>query len=59
MAKEQGIEFLGRIPIDPKFTTMVDTEGAGSYVHMFKESGLFSVFQQVCEKVDGLVSAKQ
>ncbi|CEG72888.1 Putative Methionyl-tRNA synthetase [Rhizopus microsporus] len=56
MAKEQSIEFLGRIPIDPKFTTMVDTEGAGSYVRMFKESGLFSIFQQVCEKVDGLVS---
>jgi hypothetical protein len=57
MAKEQNIDFLGRVPIDPKFTTMVDVEGSGSYVHVFEQSSLFPIFQQVCNKITEKVSS--
>jgi hypothetical protein len=51
MANEYGIEFFGRVPIDPGFTSMVETDGSGSYVKMFEKSNLFPIFQQVCNKV--------
>ena len=51
MAQEYGIEFFGRVPIDPGFTQMVDAEGEGSYIHLFEKSNLFPLFQQICHKV--------
>ncbi|KAI8377685.1 cytosolic Fe-S cluster assembly factor CFD1 [Radiomyces spectabilis] len=51
MANEFEIAFLGRIPIDPGFTSMVETEGEGSYVNSFEKSNLFPVFQPICDKV--------
>ncbi|KAG0163359.1 cytosolic Fe-S cluster assembly factor cfd1 [Apophysomyces sp. BC1034] len=51
MASEYGIDFFGRVPIDPAFTQMVETEGEGSYVRSFAKSNLFPVFQGICDKV--------
>ncbi|ORZ00466.1 cytosolic Fe-S cluster assembly factor CFD1 [Syncephalastrum racemosum] len=51
MANEFGIPFLGRVPIDPGFTTMVETDGEGSYVKSFEKSNLFPIFKTVCDRV--------
>ncbi|KAI7863139.1 cytosolic Fe-S cluster assembly factor CFD1 [Spinellus fusiger] len=51
MAKEYGIDFLGKIPIDPGFTSMVEADGEGSYVKSFSKSNLFPIFQDVCAKI--------
>lgn len=51
MANEFGIPFLGRVPIDPGFTTMVETDGEGSYVKSFEKSNLFPIFKAVCDRV--------
>lgn len=59
MANEYGIDFFGRVPIDPGFTSMVDTEGEGSYVKMFEKSNLFPIFKQICTKVIDKVEASK
>ncbi|KAF7732494.1 cytosolic Fe-S cluster assembly factor cfd1 [Apophysomyces ossiformis] len=51
MANEYGIDFFGRVPIDPGFTQMVEAEGEGSYVRSFAKSNLFPIFQGICDKV--------
>lgn len=51
MANEFGIEFLGRVPIDPSFSTMVETDGEGSYVNSFEKSNLFPIFQTISNRV--------
>jgi hypothetical protein len=51
MAKDYGIPFLGRVPIDPSFTSMVETEGDGSYVNKFESSNLFPTFQKITEQL--------
>ncbi|RUP15456.1 hypothetical protein BC936DRAFT_139602 [Jimgerdemannia flammicorona] len=51
LAGEFDITFLGRVPIDPAFVTMVEAEGEGSYVKQFEKSSLFPVFQEICDKV--------
>ncbi|KAK4521869.1 PPM-type phosphatase domain-containing protein [Mucor velutinosus] len=59
MAKDYDIDFFGRVPIDPGFTSMVETEGSGSYVKMFEKSNLFPVFQQICDKVTEKVESNK
>ncbi|KAI8581795.1 hypothetical protein K450DRAFT_231210 [Umbelopsis ramanniana AG] len=51
MAKDYGIPFLGRVPIDPAFTSMVEAEGDGSYVNKFETSNLFPTFQKITEQL--------
>ncbi|KAI9307071.1 cytosolic Fe-S cluster assembly factor CFD1 [Cunninghamella echinulata] len=51
MANEYNIPFLGRVPIDPSFTSAVETEGEGSYVKTFQKSQLFPIFQNICTQV--------
>lgn len=51
MAKDYQIPFLGRVPIDPQFTSMVETEGEGSYVNKFESSNLFPTFQKIAEQL--------
>ncbi|KAI8990296.1 P-loop containing nucleoside triphosphate hydrolase protein [Pilobolus umbonatus] len=51
MAKDYDLEFFGKIPIDPEFTRLVETEGSGSYVNVFDKSKLFPVFNEICKKV--------
>ena len=57
MANEYGIEFLGRVPIDPEFTTMVETDGEGSYVKSFEKSNLFPIFKTISKRVVELTSS--
>lgn len=58
MAKEFQIEYLGRIPIDPSFTTMVETDGEGSYAKSFQKSNLFANFQTIADRVVDVTSKK-
>ncbi|KAI9317037.1 cytosolic Fe-S cluster assembly factor CFD1 [Dichotomocladium elegans] len=51
MAQEFDIEFFGRVPIDPGFTTMVETDGEGSYVKSFEKSNLFPIFNGISARV--------
>jgi hypothetical protein len=51
MAKDYGIPFLGRVPIDPQFTSMVEADGEGSYVNKFETSNLFPTFQKIAEQL--------
>jgi len=51
MAIEFGIFFLGRVPIDPSFTSMVEAEGEGSYVKNFEKSNLFPVFSSIAQMI--------
>jgi hypothetical protein len=51
MAKDYDIPFLGRVPIDPSFTSMVEADGDGSYVNKFETSNLFPTFQKITEKL--------
>ncbi|CAO3589903.1 unnamed protein product [Absidia cylindrospora] len=55
MANEYKIPFLGRVPIDPAFTSAVETEGEGSYVKTFHYSQLFPIFQTICNQVVDIV----
>lgn len=59
MADEYKIPFLGRVPIDPAFTSAVETEGEGSYVNTFQQSQLFPIFQTICSQVVDIVNTKQ
>jgi hypothetical protein len=59
MANDYNIDFFGRVPIDPGFTSMVETEGSGSYVKMFEKSNLFPVFQHICDKVVDKVASNK
>ncbi|ORX54049.1 putative ATPase [Hesseltinella vesiculosa] len=51
MAQEYGIDFLGRVPIDPAFTMAVDSEGSSAYVHSFRKSELFPLFQGITKQL--------
>lgn len=53
MAADFGVTFLGRVPIDPSFTNMVEAEGEGSYVKNFEKSNLFPVFSLIAQAIVG------
>ncbi|KAJ3056464.1 Nucleotide-binding protein 2 [Rhizophlyctis rosea] len=50
MAAEYNVEFLGRVPIDPQLTTLIEADG-GSFVNRFTQSALYPIFKEVTEKV--------
>ncbi|KND02230.1 iron-sulfur cluster assembly protein CFD1 [Spizellomyces punctatus DAOM BR117] len=50
MAEEFKVDFLGRVPIDPTLTTLIEAEG-GSFVNRFTQSSLYPIFQKITEKV--------
>ncbi|KAI8817745.1 P-loop containing nucleoside triphosphate hydrolase protein [Fimicolochytrium jonesii] len=50
MAKEFNVAFLGRVPIDPGLTTLIEAEG-GTFSSRFTQSALYPVFQEVTAKV--------
>ncbi|RKO91937.1 P-loop containing nucleoside triphosphate hydrolase protein [Blyttiomyces helicus] len=50
MAAEFHVDFLGRVPIDPTLTTLVEADG-GSFVNRFTESSLYPIFREITEKV--------
>ncbi|KAL1914565.1 uncharacterized protein VTP21DRAFT_8190 [Calcarisporiella thermophila] len=54
MAQEFGIQFLGRIPIDPVLVSMMDNTGENSLLKTFGDSALAPLFRKV---VDRLVEA--
>ncbi|KAJ3124175.1 Nucleotide-binding protein 2 [Nowakowskiella sp. JEL0407] len=49
MASEFNVDFLGRVPIDPALTTQI--EQGGSFLNVFTQSSLFSIFNNITEKV--------
>jgi hypothetical protein len=50
LAKEYGVPFLGCVPIDPSLVTLIES-AEGGFVKRFSESGLYSVFKDITEKV--------
>jgi Mrp family chromosome partitioning ATPase len=47
-AKEKGIQFLGRLPIDPKLTSLIE---GSAYPVKFKESILFGKYKEIIAQV--------
>jgi len=57
LAREMGVPFLGRIPIDPQIVTCGD---AGiPYVHRFADSPAARAFAEVVERVIATSQAMQ
>lgn len=52
MAADFKVDFLGRVPIDPTLTTLIEAEG-GSFVNRFTQSQLYPIFQEISRKVVG------
>lgn len=50
MAEEYKVDFLGRVPIDPKLSALVEDAG-GSYLTRFTESSLYPIFKEITAKV--------
>lgn len=61
MAEEFGVEFLGAVPIDPKFGQMIENQkdgGAESLLEQYQKSGLYPVFLKITERVIEKCEAK-
>ncbi|KAJ3292436.1 Nucleotide-binding protein 2 [Borealophlyctis nickersoniae] len=50
MATEFNVDFLGRVPIDPGLTTLIEADG-GSFVDRFTQSALYPIFKKITAKV--------
>ncbi|KAI9193409.1 cytosolic Fe-S cluster assembly factor nubp2 [Polychytrium aggregatum] len=50
MAAEYGLEFLGRVPIDPALTTLIEADG-GSFTKRFTQSALYPIFKTIADRV--------
>lgn len=63
MAEEFGIEFLGKVPIDPAFNMMIESqgswEGKGGLVQRYGESRLCEVFKGITERLVVKVSPSE
>ncbi|MFZ2070065.1 MAG: Mrp/NBP35 family ATP-binding protein [Halobacteriota archaeon] len=55
-ARELGVPFLGRVPLDPK---MVEAADSGTPFVMQKESKVREAFEQIVEKVRAFVEGKE
>jgi len=53
MSEEFGLNFLGRVPIDPTLTSM-DTE----LIRQFPSSSLFPVFEKITDRVEEVTSVR-
>lgn len=55
MANEFGVEFLGKVPIDPAFNMMIESqgswEGKGGLVQRYGDSQLCGVFKGITERL--------
>jgi Mrp family chromosome partitioning ATPase len=55
MANEFGVEFLGKVPIDPAFNMMIESqgswEGKGGLVQRYGDSRLCGVFKEITERL--------
>ncbi|KAI5838100.1 P-loop containing nucleoside triphosphate hydrolase protein [Morchella snyderi] len=55
MANEFGVEFLGKVPIDPAFNMMIESqgswEGKGGLVQRYGDSRLCGVFKGITERL--------
>ncbi|ODQ53989.1 iron-sulfur cluster binding protein [Saitoella complicata NRRL Y-17804] len=51
MAQEFGVDFLGRVPIDPKFVLMIEEQNKKSLLTKYQESALCDVFRPIAEGV--------
>ncbi|CAG8511169.1 12228_t:CDS:2 [Acaulospora morrowiae] len=49
MAKEFGVEFLGRVPIDPSLTVMVEKQD--DLLKKYVESNLYKVLNEITDKI--------
>lgn len=58
MAQEFKVDFLGRVPIDPHFAAMVETDGDESYIRSFEKSSLFPIFQTIGKQIANVTSSK-
>lgn len=58
MAQEFKVDFLGRVPIDPQFAAMVETDGDESYICSFEKSSLFPIFQTIGKQIANVTSSK-
>ncbi|KAJ3003813.1 Nucleotide-binding protein 2 [Thoreauomyces humboldtii] len=50
MAEEFKVDFLGRVPIDPQLSTLIEKEG-GTFSLRFTQSALYPIFQGITAKV--------
>ncbi|KAJ3167662.1 Nucleotide-binding protein 2 [Geranomyces variabilis] len=50
MATEFGVDFLGRVPIDPNLSTLIEKEG-GTFSTRFAESGIAPMFRDITSAV--------
>jgi Mrp family chromosome partitioning ATPase len=52
LAKDYNVEFLGYVPIDPKFVTMIETNTEGKdLAEEYKNSPLSSIFNDITTKI--------
>ncbi|RIA88039.1 P-loop containing nucleoside triphosphate hydrolase protein [Glomus cerebriforme] len=57
MAQEFGVEFLGRVPIDPSLTIMIEKSNddnatlENELIKMYTESNLYKVFNKITDKI--------
>ncbi|CAB4432392.1 unnamed protein product [Rhizophagus irregularis] len=57
MAQEFGVEFLGRVPIDPSLTLMIEKSNDDSatlengLIKIYTESNLFKVFNKITDRI--------
>ncbi|KAI8908858.1 hypothetical protein PhCBS80983_g01023 [Powellomyces hirtus] len=50
MAKEFNVDFLGRVPIDPTLTALIEAEG-GTFSTRFTQSGIYPIFKDITKMV--------
>lgn len=52
LAKDYGVEFLGNVPIDPQFVTMIETNtGDVDLTQEYKKSALSELFKGITDKI--------
>ena len=55
MASEFQVDFLGRVPIDPKLTESHET--GVDFINAFKESSTASLFASIAKRLTNVVQA--
>ncbi|KAI8800431.1 P-loop containing nucleoside triphosphate hydrolase protein [Cladochytrium replicatum] len=50
MAKKFGLDFLGRVPIDPSLSGLIEG-GGGTFSARFRQSSVHGIFERISEKV--------
>ncbi|KAI9028675.1 NBP 2 [Hyaloraphidium curvatum] len=53
LAEEFGVDFLGRVPIDPSFVASIESADGGKWIDRYPGTALFPIYQQITDNVLG------